>query len=302
MSPTRASFAVLYTLLALAMAVAFLVAPARGDEGQPVSAPSTQPVDLDNHRCPVTGLPVSPEYKATVNGAVVHFCCPNCAAKYTANPDAYAANLRKEPAVAAKMDSMGNAAPAAAPAAAASVEASKGAEFHDAMRGLWADHVTWTRLFIVSALADLPDKDVAAKRLMDNQKEIGDAVKPFYGEDAGVKLTALLKDHIRISADLVGALKAKDQDNAGALSRRWGENADEIATLLHGANPTQWPLDGLKSMLHEHLDVTAAEVKARIDRDWNADVEAYRKIVAQAMKMADMLSDGIRKQFPAKFS
>ncbi len=65
------------------------------------------------------------------------------------------------------------------------------AEFHDAMRKLWEDHVTWTRLFIISAAAGLPDQDVTTQRLLDNQTDIGNAVAEFYGRDAGDKLTAL---------------------------------------------------------------------------------------------------------------
>src|SRR5881396_292768 len=85
----------------------------------------------------------------------------------------------------------------------------KGA-FHDAMRKLWEDHVTWTRLFIVSAAAGLPDKDATTQRLLQNQTDIGNAVAELYAADAGNKLTALLRDHILIAANIVAAAKAGD--------------------------------------------------------------------------------------------
>src|SRR5512141_2595672 len=72
--------------------------------------------------------------------------------------------------------------------------------FHGGMRKLWEDHVTWTRLFIVSALADLPDKNATTARLLANQTDIGNAIKPFYGDAAGEQLTALLKVHITTAA------------------------------------------------------------------------------------------------------
>ncbi len=68
--------------------------------------------------------------------------------------------------------------------------------FHDAMRKLWEDHITWTRVFIVSAAGDLPDKATATGRLLQNQVDIGNAIKPYYGDAAGNKLTALLREHI----------------------------------------------------------------------------------------------------------
>src|SRR5438045_3095425 len=83
-------------------------------------------------------------------------------------------------------------------------------DFRNAMRKLWEDHITWTRLYIVSAAADLPDKDVTAQRLLQNQTDIGNAVKPFYGEAAGNQLTALLRDHILGAVDLIAAAKAGD--------------------------------------------------------------------------------------------
>src|SRR2546423_11614804 len=98
------------------------------------------------------------------------------------------------------------------------------AAFHDAMRKLWEDHVTWTRLFIVSAAGDLPDKDATTARLLQNQVDIGNAVKPFYGPAAGDKLTALLKDHILIAAEIVTAGKAKDMGHVGEAKTSWFAN------------------------------------------------------------------------------
>jgi hypothetical protein len=175
-------------------------------------------------------------------------------------------------------------------------------DFRNAMRKLWEDHITWTRLYIVSAVADLPDKDATTKRLLQNQTDIGNAIKPFYGDAAGDKLTALLKDHILIAAELIDAAKAGDTAKKEDATKRWSANADDIASFLSGANPKNWPLAEMKSMMHEHLEVTTAEVVARLKKDWTADVSAYEKVHEQILKMADMLSSGIIEQFPARFS
>src|SRR5690242_17471909 len=69
-------------------------------------------------------------------------------------------------------------------------------DFQNAMRKLWEDHITWTRLAIIAILDDRPEKDATVQRLLQNQVDIGNAVKPFYGEAAGNQLTALLHEHI----------------------------------------------------------------------------------------------------------
>jgi len=176
----------------------------------------------------------------------------------------------------------------------------KGNALRMAMRKLWEDHITWTRLFIVSALGDLPDIAATTDRLLQNQVDIGNAIKPFYGAAAGEKLTALLKDHILIAADIVKAAKAGDGAKLASSKTRWTANADEIATFLSGANPKNWPLADMKMMMHDHLAATTKELEARLNKDWKADVAAYDNVHTQILKMADALSDGIIKQFPAK--
>ena len=176
------------------------------------------------------------------------------------------------------------------------------AAFQDAMRKLWEDHVTWTRLYIVSAAAGLPDTQATADRLLRNQVDIGDAIKPFYGDAAGDRLTGLLKPHILIAAELVGAAKAGDNAKVQDASKRWYANADEIADFLSGSNPKNWPRETLRNEMHHHLDATLEEAQARLKGDWAADIVAYDALHQHILGMADVLSSGIVKQFPQKFT
>lgn len=173
--------------------------------------------------------------------------------------------------------------------------------FHDDMRKLWEDHITWTRLFIVSFAADLPDTDATAQHLLQNQTDLGNAIKPFYGDAAGDQLTGLLREHILIAADLLKAAKVGDSAGVADAQARWYANADEIAAFLHAANPDEWPLDEMQLMMRTHLDLTLAEAVARLQGDWPADIAAYGQVHDEILQMADMLSTGIIRQFPKKF-
>jgi hypothetical protein len=57
------------------------------------------------------------------------------------------------------------------------------------MDKLWEDHITWTRMVIVDFAAGLPDLRTAEARLLRNQVDIGNAIKPYYGRAAGNQLT-----------------------------------------------------------------------------------------------------------------
>jgi hypothetical protein len=122
---------------------------------------------------------------------------------------------------------------------------------------------------------------------------------PFYGPEAGTKLTDLLKQHITIAVDVVAAAKANDKTKLTDADKRWHDNATEIATFLSQANPN-WQQAMLQDMLNSHLALTTQEATARIQKNWTEDVATFDKVYDQAMEMADGLADGIVKQFPEK--
>lgn len=173
--------------------------------------------------------------------------------------------------------------------------------FRATMRELWEDHIVWTRQVIVAIVAGTPDTDAALTRLLRNQSDIGDAIRPFYGDAAGDQLTALLRDHILIAGGLLTAAKTGDTTGFDAAKADWYANGDAIAQFLASANP-HWPIRDLQSTMKTHLDTTLDEAVARLTGDWNADVVAYDIVHKHILHMADTLSEGIIAQFPSGFA
>ena len=173
--------------------------------------------------------------------------------------------------------------------------------FHDQMRKLWEDHVTWTRLAIVAFADGSAGFDATATRLMRNQKDIGDAIKPFYGEAAGNRLTALLEDHIGIAVRLLQAAEAGNDAAFAKENRAWHANADDIAGFLAGANPRYWPRHAMRDAMRDHLDMTLAEAGHELTGRYAASVADYDEVHHHILGMADVLSSGIVRAFPRRF-
>ena len=176
--------------------------------------------------------------------------------------------------------------------------------FRAEMRGLWNDHVVWTRMYVVSAATlptELPDISATAERLFTNQTDIGNAVAAFYGDAAGAALTDLLDEHIALAAEAIGAAKAGDQAALDDALARWYVNADDIAHFLSEANPRHWHFDHLSAHMRHHLDLTLAEAVARLQGDYARDIAAYDEVRTQILELSDTLANGIIAQFPGRF-
>jgi len=172
---------------------------------------------------------------------------------------------------------------------------------HDAMRALWESHGTWTERAIVDFAGGLPDTQFAVNRLLRNQAEIGNAVKPFYGRKAGNRLTALLKAHINAAVALLQAAKSGDPDAIAKAKAAFYANGNQIARFLHAANPHNWGLRAMKRMMRTHLDQVVALAVDQLQGRYAAAVRLYDRYIAHILDMADMLSKGIVQQFPARF-
>jgi len=193
------------------------------------------------------------------------------------------------------------AAPAAASAAPAHTTVSAQA-FRASMDKLWEEHVAWTRMAIVSFASGSPNLGATETRLLRNQVDIGNAIKPFYGAAAGKKLTALLQTHILEAVTVLKAAKAGDQAQVAAALKAWHANANQIAAFLAHANPQHWPLAATTMMMNDHLDLTTNEAVDELGGHWSASVGDYDKIENEILMMSRTLAQGIIDQFPNRFA
>jgi hypothetical protein len=169
-----------------------------------------------------------------------------------------------------------------------------------ALRKLWSDHVFWTREYIMCAIQGTgADADAAAARLLRNQDDLGSAIVPYYGANAGQQLTDLLKQHILIAVELVSAAKAGDTDRFGREDARWTDNAEQIATFLSTAN-SYWPKADVMDLLAQHLKLTKDEATAILQHEYSRATEVFDDIFNEIIVLADALFDGLVAQFPER--
>lgn len=155
-----------------------------------------------------------------------------------------------------------------------------------ALRKLWQDHVDWTRIYIIYAVNKL-DAQPTLGRLLRNQEDIGTAFgaaikRPIVGSS----LTVLLKEHIAIAGEIVGAALQSNSTKQKDAIDRWYVNADKLAELL---GTILGDTDTLRTMLYEHLSTTLQEAVALIQKQ--DGIAEYDIALNHMLHFADLLTN-----------
>lgn len=184
---------------------------------------------------------------------------------------------------------------------AAAVSSPRAVAFHDAMRALWEAHGAWTHMVIVSFAGNLPNLAAEEQVLLRNQVDIGNAVKPYYGPAAGNKLTALLKAHILGAVGVLEAAKSGDKGTLAQAVAAWSANGRQIADFLHAADPRFLSRSAARKMMAVHLQQVIGQAVDELTGNYAAGARAFAPYIRHILDMADMISNGIIRQFPSRF-
>lgn len=174
---------------------------------------------------------------------------------------------------------------------------------HDAWRGLWEDHIAWTRAVILAVLDGAPAAAAAAyvSRLLTNPLDMEAALAPYYAREDVAALGALLVQHLTVATQILAAAKAGDTAQLDALVAQWDANADALAAQMAHMNPARWPYAAGQPMWRAHLAATLDEATAHLAGDYAGELAAWERVHAGAVEMADFFSAGLVQQFPDRF-
>jgi hypothetical protein len=176
--------------------------------------------------------------------------------------------------------------------------AAKQRDLYLAMRDLWSQHMEWTYAAVTAFVSDSPGFDASVDRLLRNQKDIGNAIKPFYGKAAGNELTKLLTEHIQLAVPVLVAAKKGDSDALDTAVADWYANARQVGSFLAKANPA-WK--GARKMLKVHVTQTVAYASDQLQGDYAKSIADYDEAEEHMLMLADQLSAGIIEEFPGRF-
>ena len=167
------------------------------------------------------------------------------------------------------------------------------------MREEWSQHGFWGTLYLVSLYYALPNQEEVQKRLLQTAGDIAGVFGKFYSKAMENQLKTLLTEHIDIADKLMKALQDNNEQEAAETESAWRQNADQIAAMLSGANPN-YNYEELQRSFNMHLDLMKQQMMADINHNYEEFVKATDENAEHLLKMADMLTEGIMKQFYQK--
>ena len=160
------------------------------------------------------------------------------------------------------------------------------------MRLAWLNHVYWTRMYLMSAVADNADQQAMEERLLETADEITDVFARYLPIATTRQLRNLLTEHIEIAGQIIQALKAKNMSDYDALVKEWYRNANQMAALFASHNP-YFESRETRNMLLNHLDLTREEIEQQVNGEYEQSIDVFRDVEQQALAMADYFARGL---------
>lgn len=159
------------------------------------------------------------------------------------------------------------------------------------LRKLFTDHAVYTAFVLKSIVDDKPDAYVFLSRLVQNQKDIGDQLKPLVGNKNGSAITVALTEHIRLAGETItSATRGEPLKNKVAELYNQG---DQIAKFLSSLNSAKLPLKEVTKMFRAHNKFVVDMTVARIKKEYHKEQVLYDAYYNEILMMSDAIFEAV---------
>lgn len=165
-------------------------------------------------------------------------------------------------------------------------------DIQSTMRKLFEDHANYTAFVIKSIVDHGKDTSDLLPRLLDNQKEIGNQLKPYIGQTKGNRLTKVLTDHIKLAGDVIQAATNNSSQLESAKAKLF-KNSNDVAMTLTSINPEMLPYEETQEMFKVHNEFVIRMTVARLQKKYKEEIKLYDAYINEILMMSDMITSAL---------
>jgi hypothetical protein len=164
-------------------------------------------------------------------------------------------------------------------------------DLRNILRLYLTQYSTWMRFYIVSLAADLKDLEVIENRLFQIPIDIAGIFRIYFGDQTATQIENLLRDHIKLTMDLVKNTIAGDSSSFNHTAPQWADNTKALSAELASIN-SKWNQNQFENLFGNLLSMTLDEANKRKNMQYADDVYQYDNIEYFVLMIADVLWNG----------
>ncbi|WP_312653172.1 hypothetical protein [Aminipila sp.] len=166
------------------------------------------------------------------------------------------------------------------------------------LRIIWRDMATWIRSYLIYTFleSDPELKEAAAQKLMDLPVKYADIFRIFFGNEVADDHTILMTNYTKLLMSLIDATKSGDTDSINEYTNLINENINDRVNFLTYINPF-WEKSTMSDLLHTFNNMTINEINTFANKDYQANIDLFSRILTYADRMGDTFAEGMVKYF-----
>jgi ribosomal protein S17E len=162
-----------------------------------------------------------------------------------------------------------------------------------ALRVLFTDHAMYTKFVIVSVFDETPNLNFLLERLLKNQEDIGNVLKPFTSTEIGNKITEILKEHIKLAGDCLVNLKSKNMTELNKSKNELFRNSNDFSLYLSKINSEKYPYEEIKEQFDAHNQHVIDMALNYHSKNFKNEIELYDQYFKHMMMFSDLIASGL---------